>query len=271
MRRLLFPLLILLTACSTFAPPRWHSLSDPADRSVLLDRIFAARVVFVGEFHDRRTHHDLQLSLIRLLNERGDRIAVGLEMFSIESQTVLDHWVAGRIPLEEFVEYYRRHWTIDWEEYGAILRYARNHGIPVVGLNAPQDLVMKVSRSGWNSLSAADRARLPRGVSPAVTPSYRSFISEAFGSHGMDPGRFQWFVEAQGLRNSTMALAIGEALRTHPDRKLIVITGMGHAVRGGITAALPPETAAKSLIIFPWDDRMEGRIDPQDADLFIVE
>lgn len=271
MRRVIVAALLVLAGCSTFSPPRWHSLGDPSARSVVLERISSARIVFIGEFHDRRTHHDLQLSLIRLLNERGTRIALGLEMFSIEGQTVLDHWVAGKIPLEDFVDYYRRHWTIDWEEYGPILRYARNERIPVVGLNAPQDLVMKVSRSGWGSLSDADRARLPLGVTPAITPSYRSFIGEAFGSHGMAPGRFQSFAEAQGLRNNTMALTIRQMLRTHPDRKLIVITGMGHAVRGGIAAALPPEIAARSLIIFPWDDRMEGRIDPHDADLFLIE
>ncbi|GAB4293370.1 MAG: ChaN family lipoprotein [Desulfuromonadia bacterium] len=264
-------LLLLLSGCTAVAPVRWHSLGDPVTRGEISRRLSAPRVIFLGEFHDQRSHHDLQLKVIQLLEEKGEPIALGMEMFSVDSQTVLDHWVSGRLPLEDFIGVYRQNWSIDWEEYGVIFRYARNHRIPIIGLNAPLDIVMKVSRSGWNSLSAAERGRLPVGVTPETTPEHRDFMSDAFASHGMDPDRFPFFVQAQGVRNSTMALRIQEALRTHPGRKLVVMTGMGHAVRGGIIQLLPPVIRAQTIVLFPYDDRMIGRIDPEDADIFIIE
>jgi len=263
--------LLLLWGCATFTPVRWYSLSDPVTRAELSTRLATPQVIFIGEFHDRRTHHELQMKVIELLVERGERVALGLEMFSLESQTILDHWVAGRIPADDFMKVYRQNWTIDWEEYAPMLRYARNHQIPLLGLNAPLDIVMKVSRSGWRSLSEGDRARLPVGVTPEATTSYQDFIYESFATHGMTPDRFPFFVEAQGVRNSTMARSIEEGLRRYPDRKLVVITGMGHAVRGGIPQMLPKTLRLRTLVLFPYDERMSGRVDPDDADLFIIE
>jgi uncharacterized iron-regulated protein len=54
-------------------------------------------LVFVGEFHDNKNHHDAQLRIIRELNERDVPVSVGLEMFRANSQEKLDRWVEGEM------------------------------------------------------------------------------------------------------------------------------------------------------------------------------
>lgn len=60
-----------------------------------LPDLIKARVIFVGELHDRKSHHDAQLDVIRLLKESDARVAIGLEMFQKQSQQQLDEWVSG--------------------------------------------------------------------------------------------------------------------------------------------------------------------------------
>ena len=102
------------------------SRSDQGAMSLMLADLRQARVIFVGEFHDQRDHHLLQLQVIKELYEKGIPLAIGLEMFDLEKQPILDEWVQGSIPLQEFVARYSKGWNIDWAEYDSIMLFARN-------------------------------------------------------------------------------------------------------------------------------------------------
>ncbi len=268
---LLLLLLLLLAAPLAGCGGRTQWLAG--DDRTAFDRMIAdarqARVVFVGEFHDQREHHTLQLDIIKALRQGGAPLAIGLEMFDMESQPVLDRWVRGEMELRDFIAAYRQNWTVSWAEYDAILLYCRNNRISLVALNAPAELVRKVAHAGFDSLSPDDRARLPAGVNGAATPSYRDFMREVFADHTLDAISFNNFCEAQAVRNNTMGRLIGDYLEKNPERSLVVITGIGHAMRRAVADDLGKTAGVATRVIIPVTEGLLGRINRDDADYFV--
>ena len=105
MRILALSFLLLLTACSG-VPVRLNVFEQAAVSRMMAD-LGQARVVFVGEFHDQRDHHLLQLNVIKELHRQGQSLAIGLEMFDLEMQISLDEWINGSMPLQEVVSRYQ--------------------------------------------------------------------------------------------------------------------------------------------------------------------
>ncbi len=138
-------------AGSTQAPDpgtRVLDLGALSDMSDLLDRIADRRVVFVGESHDRYEDHLNQLAVIEGLHARGKSLAIGMEFFQQPYQAAIDAYVAGEIDEAEFLrrtEYFDR-WRFDYRLYRPILRFAREHGIPVIALNLEAELTAACRR-----------------------------------------------------------------------------------------------------------------------------
>jgi uncharacterized iron-regulated protein len=262
-----WPLLLLVLLVAGCGAGRTLTVQsgDGAGFSRMVADLRTAPVIFLGEFHDRPEHHRLQLEVISALQRSGVPLAIGLEMFDRESQATLDRWGEGKLGLTEFLGSYRQNWSIDWSEYDAILLFARNNGIPLVGLNVPDDIIARVSHAGAGALRPADLARLPRGVSVAMGDSYRGFLRRAFASHAMGEEGFESLCDAQGLRNSTMALTIAAYLERHPRRTMVVITGVGHAMRRALATELAPGLGSR--VVLPLTDgELPVGIDAEDAD-----
>ena len=56
----------------------------------LADRLVEARVVYVGEHHDRAADHEAQRAIVEALHARDPQIAIGLEMVQRPYQPALD-------------------------------------------------------------------------------------------------------------------------------------------------------------------------------------
>jgi uncharacterized iron-regulated protein len=241
----------LITACANQAPVKspvsavntllpWktqqrnvESIVDPNDGesfAELLSELEEKRAVFVGETHDRDDHHLNQLAIIRGLHERGVDLAVGMEFFQAPFQPVLDQYVAGEIEEKEFLrktEYYER-WKYDYRLYRDILVYARNNGISLVALNAPSELVARVSKGGIAGLTAEERALLPIDL-PSPGSTYIDRLRPVFEMHGKMPEeRFRRFVEVQLLWDEHMASVAGDYLRSNSEKTLVILAGSGH-------------------------------------------
>lgn len=198
-----------------------------------LPDLFQARLVFVGELHDQRSHHEAQLRVIRAFHEADRPVAVGLEMFRAESQHLLDRWVRGALTLEEFLHVYYDNWNFPWVYYRDILLYARGHAIPLVGLNVPQETIRQVARAGFESLSREQVGELPQ-VRCEIDEAYEEFIRKAMGMRGHEGRAFRNFCEAQLLWDAAMAANLVRFLEENPDHTVVVIAGSGHAWKRGI-------------------------------------
>ncbi len=120
------------------------------DFSSMLTDISKVNVIYVGESHDNRSHHEVQLDMIRSLHEKGHSLAIGLEMFTNRDQVYLDRWVEGKIDEKDFIEAFYRNWGIGWGIYKNIFYYAKNKKIPLIGLNVPGGVQKRLLKMVFN-------------------------------------------------------------------------------------------------------------------------
>lgn len=204
--------------------------------SELVRDLQEVRVIFFGESHDNPGHHRAQLQLIHVLSLAGVDVAIGLEMFRAESQPALDKWVAGGLSLDEFLKVYHDNWSY-WREYQEIYFYARDKGIPMIGLNVSRELISQVARNGFGSLSGKQLEKLPVARC-MVDPVYMDFIRRALGGHRGTGNNFTNFCEAQLLWDKVMAKNLADYLTSNPGKVVVVLAGSGHSWKYGIPAQL---------------------------------
>ncbi|MCC6347002.1 MAG: ChaN family lipoprotein, partial [Nitrospirales bacterium] len=93
----------------------------------IIEGVSGKKIVYVGEYHDRFSHHAVQLEVIKGFFRLNRKLAIGMEMFQTPCQKVLDDYIAGKIDEKEFLkksEYFKR-WTFDYRLYKPILDFAR--------------------------------------------------------------------------------------------------------------------------------------------------
>jgi uncharacterized iron-regulated protein len=213
-----------------------------------------ADVVFLGEVHNDPSHHQLQLQVLRALLERKVKLTIGLEMFQADSQQVLDDWIGGKTSEEDFKVVYSKNWSFDWQLYRDIFIFARDNRIPLVALNIPKPIATKVARQGFASLTAEERKTLPGGITCELNTTYTELLKLAFGQvfkHIATQSNFTNFCEAQSLRNSAIAWHMDHYREKHPERKLVTIAGIWHAVRGGAPARLNLAETGSLRVVLP--------------------
>ncbi len=269
---------LFATALLVLASPSWvrtslnEGLLRVSDRAAvslpdIVSDLKTARLVFVGELHDQELHHRAQLEVIRRLRESGAALAVGLEMFRRDSQAYLDQWVRGELTEEVFQKIYVDNWNLPWNLYRDIFLFAREHKIPMIGLNVPSEITRQIAREGFSSLRPEQLGDLPP-VSCAVDDAYAAFIRQSLGMHAHGGMTFTRFCEAQLFWDGAMAWNATRFLKEHPQFTMVVLAGNGHAWKRGIPAQISGGAPLPYRVILP---EIPGRLDrqtvrPDDAD-----
>jgi len=220
----------------------------------LLAELAGKRVIYVGETHSRYGHHLLQLEVIRGLYERGVDLVIGMEFFQKPFQKWLDAWIAGEISEAEMLEktqWYDR-WRFDYRLYRPILRFAREHRIPVIALNIPRELTEQVSEKGIDGLEKAERAQLPAEIDRS-DQAYRERLHKAFSRHqGREESQFERFLDVQYSWDEGMAQSVADYLERHPEKTMVVLAGSGHIAYGsGIPNRVARRIGGDYIIILP--------------------
>jgi len=230
------------------------------------------RIILVGEQHTSQAHHENQLAVIRALHEAGAKLAVGMEMFRSDSQKDLDAWTAGQLPEGEFIRIYYDNWNFDWDLYAPILRYARDNRIPVAGLNVSRAITSQVARKGFSSLTEEQRGKL-KDVACRVDKTYMDFIKRAYGAHAHGNLNFTYFCEAQLVWDTVMAINALDFVEAHPQHVMVIVTGNGHAWKGGIPAQISDRSDVPVSVILPEIPGVTepGRVDTDDADYLFLQ
>lgn len=231
---------------------------DQETRDVL-GRLVAADVVFLGEIHDQPSHRAFQAALVKELAGRAPGLELGLEFFTRDDQALLDDVASGRISEVAFRFRVR---TSGGHPYRELISLARRRGFRLLGLNLPRPVVSLVAQDGWDSLPAKERARWPKPAEASA--DYRRIVRRAyheFPEHHRS--RFQHFLTAQTLWDSTMAESIARHLEDGHSKPLVVVVGMMHVAYGlGIPARLSAKTGASSLIVLHAQALEEERVFP---------
>ena len=239
-----------------------------------LDRAIAgARAIYVGESHDDPHDHAMEKQLYQRALAVEPRTALGLEMLPAAAQPALDEWTAGKIDEDTLLD------RVDWEKawgypfrwYRPLFYAARAHHQRIYALNAPAGLAKAVAHKGVDGLTDEERRALPEMV--PGPPEHRAQLSEAFAEHGGahgdphaatdDPKALDRFYLAQLVWDESMAEGVRRAFAAgDAPRKILVVTGEGHAKRFAIPLRAERRGVAPSLVVLP---RYRGDLDEKKA------
>ncbi|MET0050671.1 MAG: ChaN family lipoprotein [Candidatus Thiodiazotropha sp.] len=253
------------------SPQAVVDLSQLMDLSALVDSVADRRVVFVGESHDQYAHHLNQLAIIKGMHDKHSDMAIGLEFFAQPYQSVLDAYVSGEIDEAQMLrdtQYFER-WRFDYRLYRPILRYAREHGIPLIALNLESEITEKVGRGGLDALDEDQRARVPAEID-RNNETYHDRLKAIFDSHPHGEGRsFENFLDVQLLWDEGMAERAARWLNEHPGSPMVVLAGIGHLMYGdGIPKRLYRRVPDSQAIVLNVNSPQE--LDPALGDFVIL-
>ncbi len=221
----------------------------------MIDKIDGARVILVGETHTRYDHHLVQLEILKLLYQKSTKLAIGVEWFQRPFQQYLDAYIAGEISEQEMLHqtgYFQR-WRYDYRLYRPIIRYAREHEIPLIALNASKELSEALAKSGFDDLPAEFKAQLPKSYDWS-DKAYEKRLRSVFDEHPEYSSEFDTFLRGQLTWDESMAERAAEYLQDNPDTRMLVLAGSGHIAYG---SGIP--------------DRIKRRIDVEQHTILVSE
>ncbi len=183
------------------------------------------RVIYIGEQHNKASHHEVQRRVLEELVHGGAKPAIGLEMVSQAHQDVLDEWIGGDLTEAQLIRRldWENTWGFPYELYGPLFRLAQEEQLPMVALNVPRALTKKLAKVGREGLDPEERA-----ICPPLTSGnkrHRAYIKQFWEAH---PGHttFPLFYQAQLAWDEGMASAVDKALSKHD--QIVVLAGKAH-------------------------------------------
>ncbi len=200
----------------------------------LIDHLSKVQVVYVGETHTRIEDHHLQLEILKGLQARYPSLILALEMFPREAQPILDHYSQGQISEKEFLERieWGKIWGYPFDLYRGLFHWARARRLKMVGLNAPIEIVNRISQKGLEALDPQERLRVATDFH-LNHPEYRETLRLQYAHHPKGKIKnFETFYEAQLAWEETMAetLALLLSSLSKEDRAVVLIGRGAHPI-----------------------------------------
>ncbi len=217
----------------------------------LVDKISKSRVIYVGEIHDKKVIHEIQLKIIRALVERGHKVAIAFEMFQQPYQKYLDGFVGGEISEVEMLYHtgWHKNWGMDVGLYRDIWNYAREKKLKILAINIPTEFREKVRRMSYNDMRKS--RYLPDDLKEPDS-AYISYFKSVMGGHEGVSRRFDEMLKVMLAWDEGMAYSIAKFLKENPDYRVVVVVGYGHVYgRLGIPKRVERMTGERGVVIIP--------------------
>lgn len=221
----------------------------PLSFDSLLEALAKADVVFIGEEHDHKLGHELELAILKGVYAHNPSLMLSLEMFERDVQPVVDEYLTDQITETHFLQS-SRPWPNYKTDYAPLLAFCKENHLPVVAANAPRRYVNIVSRKGQQALlelPKASKAFLPplpyamtlpesyaRQLNELFSGAHDSASSSSSGQPAPNPAMpsAENMVQAQGLWDATMAYSLLQARRADRHREILQINGSMHSDSG---------------------------------------
>jgi len=265
-------------AQACLAPAAWYALAGDKPHAIPAPELLAAmagrKVVLLGEQHDDADDHQWQLQTLAALHLLRPQMVIGFESFPRRVQPVLDKWIAGELPVKQFLEQaeWEKVWNFPPELYLPLFQFARINRIPMVALNVDRTLNEAITKNGWDAVPAAQKEGVSRPAAPSE--AYRDFLFEVFQKHPSVAGRktdalskndaeFRFFLESQTMWDRAMAEAIAgrSGIGQGTQRPLVIgIMGAGHVRYGyGVPHQLRDLGVSSIGTLLPVDAKQDCR------------
>ena len=201
----------------------------PISFEALVSDLAASRVIYVGEQHTNRSHHEIQLKIIKGVFKEHPSMAVGMEMFDHSYQSVLDQWSNAEFDEKIFLRktHWYANWRFDFSLYRDVLEFIKDNRIRLVALNIPNHIPPKIREGGVESLGDDEKKHLPQQIDTSYA-AHREYLHKVFKPHQhhfRGSVEFEDYYMAQCVWEDVMAEAIAENLNGDV---MVVIAGNGH-------------------------------------------
>ncbi len=191
--------------------------------------------IYIGETHTSFPMHHIQLQIIQSLYEQDRSLCIGLEMFPVTFQDILNKWSLGILSIEEFIR--DSQWYVNWNYnfgfYQQIFLLGKMEKIPLYALNAPREIVSKIRMKGWDFLSDEEKNIVPN---PDLSHEEHRFLIRTIFENTELPHQmkgkslemaFEGLYRAQSAWDEVMAANIIKA-QSKKAKKIVVLAGSGH-------------------------------------------
>ncbi|RYU70558.1 hypothetical protein ERW51_03340 [Aliivibrio finisterrensis] len=217
-----------------------YQLLSPAGSSLSLNdlpqEIVEADVILVGEWHTHAGIHRFQTDLFKELSTTNSTLALSMEQFSRDKQTIVDEYLTGGIG-EQTLMSDANAWPNYESDYRPLIEIAKKEGRDVIAANAPKPIVKCIGQQGIRYLDKLDideKSWLATNIDLSDSTYKSKFLSSMH--HGNEEQTQKQFA-AQMTWDATMAESIVNYLALHPKTQVMHIAGKFHIENGLGTAA----------------------------------
>ncbi|MBK7692287.1 MAG: ChaN family lipoprotein [Bacteroidetes bacterium] len=273
---ILLPVFASVTAEAQLTEKNYRIYSTSLQKEVSINDIADAMeendVLFFGEEHNDSVTHFLENKIFEtLFSKYGTQVALSLEMFDRDVQTVMNEYLDGHIREKNFKKD-ARVWS-NYADYRPMIEFAKTNNLDVICANAPSRYTNLAGRKGQEALrNLSDEAKNYFAPLPYDTAS-GGYYEKLMGLSSHDPGPSKdtaikkaplpamamggfSLIVAQSLWDATMAYSIYEYLQVHRRQKIMQVNGRFHSDdRFAVVTQLEnyrPQT--KSLVISSGSD-----------------
>lgn len=199
------------------------------DFEVMAADLAKADVVMVGEQHNDPNTHRLELALLEALSRRRADLAVSLEMFERDTQTMLDEFLGGTIDEAAFLKG-SRPWRNYETDYKPLVEFAVARKWPVIAANVPKMLASSMAKAGLDILKtvpAEQKHWLPADMN-CPKDEYFDRFAKTMGGHPASQSAeetaatVERYYYAQCLKDEVMGESIARAAKGPGEGPLVV-------------------------------------------------
>jgi len=172
-------------------------IEGPSSFDDLVIACYKSDIVYVGDYHALPASQEFAARLLREIADRSREVVLCVEMVYARSQKILDRYMAGQIDDAEFLKgiRYDLDWGYDWQSFRKIFAMAREHRLPVYGIDSEP-------RSGLRYINKRDAhaaARLADIVQARPRAKIVVVIGESHLARNHLPGKVTTLLKARGL------------------------------------------------------------------------
>ncbi|MFH1228463.1 MAG: ChaN family lipoprotein [Planctomycetota bacterium] len=211
------------------------STKEVIDFETMISRLKGIQAVYVAESHTTVAHHDLQLKVLKRMREINPKTALAMEFLYRSKQQVIDDYMNGKMPDEEFDKNTVDGFGAYYKYYIDILRYAKKNNVKSIGMNVEKQLKQKMVEVGWDKLSPDEQKLIAKDIDTS-NEEHRKFVMSMFKgmANAKGPiknnGMMDRFYLMQCIWDETFGESVANYLKSVNDKnaQVMVIAGSGH-------------------------------------------
>ncbi|MBI4483949.1 MAG: ChaN family lipoprotein [Acidobacteria bacterium] len=182
----------------------FRSYLRPSCPEELDTEIAASDLILIGDYHALPQSQLFQAELLERLAAKGERMVLCVEMVYSQNQRALDRWLAGQMKEKEFLARirYDSEWGYDWSSFKKVFEVARQHGIPIFGIDSPP-------RNDLRYIHRRDRSIAAKIVEIAAQNSGCRVLVAIGESHLASrhlPAKIARMLQEQGVQKKTLVI-----------------------------------------------------------------